>query len=275
MPLNSAQLMDAFLKEQEERHRNPEKYRGWRTGVADLDKVTGGLVRGWYFVVSGKRKSGKTAFMATLRTQLGLQGVRFLSISLEENNLQIAERQVSNVGDVDRTLFRDVALTQDDWTKVFSAAENIREWPGYWDYGVEKVEEIKKLCKDLEIEVLMVDYIQLMSASGSVNRSQEISAISRSLKLLTLQDPPLTVVAAAQLNDDGDYLWSRDVGRDADVAIKLTRVNDEYGHVVDNRLKLEIADSRHSAVDDFEVMFNGARSLVGSLQIIDINDLLK
>jgi replicative DNA helicase len=272
MPLTSPELMDKFLKEQEKRHNDPEAYRGWKTGVADLDKVTGGLSKGWYFVVAGKRKSGKTSFMTTLRTNLGDQGVKFLSISLEEGNLQIAERQVSNVEDVDRSLFRDVKLTQEDWGKVYSAAGEIREWQGHWDYGVARVDEIKRLAEDLEVDVVLIDYIQLMSFPGNNNRTAEIAHISRSLKLMTLEG--FTVVAAAQLNDDGDYLWSRDIGRDADVAIKLSKAEDPYGKPVENRLVLDIADSRHSAQDEFEVMFNGARSLVGSFAVRNLDDIV-
>lgn len=272
MPLTSAELMDDFLAEQEKRHSDPDAYRGWHTGVADLDKVIGGLSKGWYFVVAGKRKSGKTAFLTTLRTNLGRQDVKYLSISLEEGNLQIAERQVSNVQDVDRSLFRDVKLTQEDWGKVYEAAGEIREWQGLWDYGISRVDEIKKLAEELEVDVVLIDYIQLMSFPGNTNRTAEIAHISRSLKLMTLEG--LTVVAAAQLNDDGDYLWSRDIGRDADVAIKLTKPLDPYGKPVDNRLNLDIADSRHSASDEFEVMFNGARSLVGSFKIPTLDEVI-
>lgn len=272
MPINSAELMDDFLREQEKRHNDPEAYRGWKTGVADLDWITGGISKGWYFIVAGKRKSGKTAFLTTLRTSFGRQGVKYLSISLEEGNLQIAERQVSNVEDVDRSLFRDVKLTEDDWGKVYKAAGEIRHWQGHWDFGVSRVEEIKALVKETEAEVVLLDYIQLMSFPGNTNRTAEISHISRSLKLMTLEG--LTVVAAAQLNDDGDYLWSRDIGRDADVAIKLSKSMDPYGKPVENRLVLDIADSRHSRSDEFEVMFNGARSLVGSFAIPTLDEVI-
>jgi replicative DNA helicase len=273
MTLNSSELMDKFLKEQEKRHKDPEAYRGWKTGVDALDEITGGLSRAWYFVVAGKRKSGKTSFLTTLRSSLGKQGVRYLSISLEEANLQIAERQVSNLEDVDRSLFRDVKLTEKDWGNVYKAAGEIRTWDGYWDYGISRVEEIQRLVKEVKAEVVLIDYIQLMSFPGNTNRTAEIAQISRSLKLMTLEG--LTVVAAAQLNDEGDYLWSRDIGRDADVAIKLTKALDPYGKPVENRLTLDIADSRHSASDEFEVMFNGARSLVGSFAIPTLDEVIK
>jgi len=271
---SSEELVNEFVTETEEKHRHPEKYRGWKTGIADLDAVTGGLHRGWYFVVAGKRKSGKTAFLTTLTRSLGEQGVRVLRVSLEEANHQIMERMFSHVGGVDRNLYRDVMLGPDDWKRTYVAADIIKKYPTVWDSAVYTVDEIDVLSKKFAAEVILVDYIQLMTAHGAESRTVEVSLISRGLKSLTLSDPPRTVVAAAQLNDDGEYLWSRDIGRDADVATKMSRVLDPYSHVIENKLKFEIADSRHSAMADFEIFFNGARSMVGSLEKVDLNKLI-
>jgi len=271
---SSSELVSEFINLTEEKHRNPEKFRGWRTGLADLDVVTGGLQRGWYFVVAGKRKSGKTAFLTTLTRSLGEQNVRFLRVSLEESNIQIAERMFSNVGGIDRSLYRDIALTDEAWKLTYQAGDKIKLYPGVWDYAINTVDALTALAKKWQVEVVIVDYIQLMAQPGAESRVTEVGLISRGLKLLTLSDPPISVVAAAQLNDDGNYLWSRDIGRDADIGIKLSRLLDPYSHVIENRLKLEIADSRHSAMADFEIMFNGARSMVGSLVKIDLNKLI-
>lgn len=276
MPLSSKELMAQFLEYEEERHRDPEKHRGWKTGIADLDRILGGLHRGWYFVVAGKRKAGKTAFLTTLTRELGFQGVSFLRVSLEEGNMQIAERQVSNVAGIDRSLFRDVLLTPEDWGRVYQAAEAIGGFGGYWDSGLVTVAKIGKVARECKVDVVLVDYVQLMEEAGyGSSRTMEVGSISRGLKALTQGDPPLTVVAAAQLNDEGEYLWSRDLGRDADVGIKLGRKLDPYGQVIEDRLVCEIADSRHSEMAEFDIMFNGARSLVGSLQVVDINRLVE
>lgn len=272
---SSHELVSEFVATQEMRHEHPELYRGWRTGVADLDVVTGGLQRGWYFVVAGQRKSGKTSFLTTLTRNLGEQKVRVLRVSLEESNPQVMERMFSNVGGVDRNLYRDVKLTPETWKLTYDAAKEIEKYPTVWDCAVYTVPELAALATTWNAEVVIVDYIQLMSYPGAESRVMEVGMISRSLKSLTIGEHPVTVVAAAQLNDDGNYLWSRDIGRDSDVAIKLLRVLDPYSHVINNKLKLEIADSRHSEMADFEIFFNGARSMVGALEKIDLNKLIE
>jgi replicative DNA helicase len=273
-PQSSSEAVSEFIATQEERHKNPEKYRGWRTGIADLDVVIGGLQRGWYFIVAGQRKCGKTAFLTTLTKNLGEQGVRVLRVSLEESNPQIMERMHSNVGGVDRNLYRDVALTPETWKLTYAAAEEIKKYPTVWDCAMYTVPEIAIEANKWDVDVIMIDYIQLMSFPGAESRVMEVGSISRALKALTIGEHPRTVVAAAQLNDDGNYLWSRDLGRDCDVAIKLVRILDPYSHVVNNKLKLDIADTRHSEMADFEIHFNGARSMVGSLAKVDLNKLI-
>lgn len=272
MAIDSKELMDEFIGMQQERHENPDKHRGWRTGIADFDSQFGGIQRGWYFVVAGKRKAGKTAMLTTMKRELGFQGVKFLSVSLEESNLQIAERQVSLQSGVDRNRFRDIALTPEDWKVVYQSANEIRQFNGWWSYGDDTVSTISNLVQELAVDVVLVDYVQLMRSPGASNKVQEVGNISRDLKLLTLREVPLTVIAAAQLNDEGEYLWSRDLGRDADIAVKLTRLDDQYGHLIENKIHCEIADSRHSGWAEFDLMFNGARSLVGSFEKVSLDD---
>jgi len=271
MPIDSRQLMDEFIGNQEERAANPDKFRGWKSGIVDFDSHFGGLQRGWYYVVAGMRKSGKTAMLTTMRRELGSQRIPFLSVSLEESNMQIAERQVSLQSGVDRYRFRDIILTPEDWKRVYSAAEEIRQFEGWWSYGVETVAKIGKLVQELGVPVVFVDYVQLMRDPGAKNKVEEVGNISRDLKLLTLLNPPVTVIAAAQLNEQQEYLWSRDLGRDADIGIKLTRIDDQYGHQIENKIHCEIADSRHSPYKEMDLMFNGARSLVGSFEIISLD----
>jgi replicative DNA helicase len=265
IPVSSEMLMRDYMELLRQQIEHPEKFKGWNTGISDLDKVLGGLHRGWYFIVAGQRKAGKTAFITTMTKWLGDQGVRFLRISLEESLMQIAERQVSHQTGISREMFRDALLTRAELPQLEKATKEVSKYDGYWDYGVPTVAEIKKEALLVGAEVVFVDYVQLMSAGGTPeSRTVEVGSISRELKLMTLQDPPITVVAAAQVNEQGEYLWSRDLGRDADVAIKLTRVTDQHGIVEENKLEMEIADSRHSGHGKYSLYFNGARSLVGS-----------
>jgi replicative DNA helicase len=122
----------------------------------------------------------------------------------------------------------------------------------------------------------MVDMIHLMQDKGHESATTEVAAISRKLKRLTrLNGESMLVIVAAQLNDNDDYLQSRGIGRDADLAVKMYKTEDATGTPIENRVVIEIADSRHSGYAKFEAFFDGAQSLIGALEKpVNINDLI-
>lgn len=273
----ASDVVREYLERKEEERKDPAKHRGIKTGIADLDTALRGLHYGWLVYFAAQRKVGKTSTLVTLSKSFAEQGLKFLRISLEEDEEQIIERQISNEAKVNRPLLRELEFTEEQWREAREAGIRIGKWEMMVDSQADTIEAIEKLVKDTDIRIIMIDMIHLMRDSkGHVSSTEEVATISRNLKKLTrLNGKPMLVIVAAQLNDNNEYLQSRGIGRDADVAIKMYKQLDPTGAPIENRVTIEIADSRHSGYAKFECFFDGAQSLIGSLaQPVTINDLI-
>jgi replicative DNA helicase len=272
----ASEVVDEYLKRKEEERKDPEAHRGIKTGIADLDEVIRGLHYGWLVYFAAQRKVGKTSTLVTLSKSFAAQNLKFLRISLEEDEEQIVERQISNEGKVNRPLLRELEFDEAQWKDIQEAGLRISKWDMYVDSEANTVPKVQKLCEDHDIRIVMIDMIHLMEEKGHESSTAEVAALSRGLKKLTrLNGHPMLVIVAAQLNDNDDYLQSRGIGRDADLAIKMYKTEDATGTPIENRVMIEIADSRHSGYAKFEAYFDGAQSLIGALEKpVNINDLI-
>jgi replicative DNA helicase len=264
-----------YIKRKEIERQDPEKHRGIKT---DLDNAIRGLHYGWLVYFAAQRKVGKTSTLVTLSKSFAAQGLKFLRISLEEDEEQIIERQLSNEAKVNRPLLRELEFSEEQWREVVQAGVRISAWDMFVDSESDNVEKIQKLLEAGDIHIVMIDMIHLMSEKGKQDATQEVAAISRKLKRLSalkVNGQPVLVIVAAQLNDNNEYLQSRGLGRDADLAVKMYKELDATGAPIENRVTVEIADSRHSGYAKFECYFDGAQSLIGSLEKpVNINDLI-
>jgi replicative DNA helicase len=270
------EVVTEYLARKELERQDPEKYRGIKTGIADLDETIRGLHYGWLVYFAAQRKVGKTSTMVTLSKSFAAQGLKFLRISLEEDEEQIIERQLSNEARVNRPLLRELEFSEAQWQDVLEAGVRIKKWEMLVDSNADTVEKIESLVKDTDIRIILIDMIHLMSDRGHESNTAEVAAISRKLKKLTrLNGKGMLVIVAAQLNDNDDYLQSRGLGRDADLAVKMYKQEDATGAPIENRVTIEVADSRHSGYCKFDAYFDGAQSLIGALEKpITINDLI-
>jgi replicative DNA helicase len=271
--LNSKQFADQFMEYVEDMRAHPELYKGWKSGIADLDAIMGGILRKRFYVVGGRQKGGKSALMVTVAIELNKQGVKVLYISLEMDNIEMATRVFSNQGSVDMTKFRDVQINAGDIMSLRSVQTKIASFPGYWDYGTSGINDIVKIIDEVKPDVVIVDYFQLMDSEGS-KRNEGLASLSRRLKKLTLRKAPahpVTIIVPSQVNrasirseqmDANAFLDTGALERDCDVALMVTDVKDENGDVVSNKRKIKIVASRVSGVGEVEVYFNGARSLM-------------
>jgi len=269
-------VVEEYLARKEEERKDPEAHRGIKTGIVDLDETIRGLHYGWLVYFAAQRKVGKTSTLVTLSKSFAQQGLKFLRISLEEDEEQIIERQLSNEAHVNRPLLRELEFSEGQWHDVLEAGVRISTWDMFVDSEADTVDKIAALIKGTDIRIVMVDMIHLMQDKGHESATTEVAAISRKLKRLTrLNGESMLVIVAAQLNDNDDYLQSRGIGRDADLAVKMYKTEDATGTPIENRVVIEIADSRHSGYAKFEAFFDGAQSLIGALEKpVNINDLI-
>jgi len=195
----------------EERYQNQEAITGVPSGFVDLDDKTSGFQPSDLIIVAGRPAMGKTSLAMNIACNAAHGGKKVGIFSLEMSSVQLVGRLLSSEAEVDLQMIRQGNLSQEDWARVTSASARLFELPIYIDDtpGVSVV-EMRSKCRRLKAEhgldMVVVDYLQLMSGSSFgnrggryENRQNEISAISRSLKIMA-KELDVPVIALSQLS---------------------------------------------------------------------------
>jgi replicative DNA helicase len=221
---------------------NPDDVTGVPTGFTDLDGMTSGLQPGELVIVAGRPSMGKTAFALNIAEYVGLEkGLPVAVFSMEMAATQLAMRLLGSVGRLDQHRMRTGRLEKDDWQRLTHALGRLSEAPIYIDETpalnpLDLRARTRRLHRQYGgLGLVVVDYLQLMSASGgsSENRATEISEISRSLKALA-KELRVPVMALSQLNRSleqrpnkrpvmSDLRESGAIEQDADVILFIYR----------------------------------------------------
>ncbi len=186
---------------------------GAATGFVDLDRMTSGLQPGELIVIAGRPSMGKTALAMNIAEHVAVNDKKTVAVfSMEMSGPQLAMRMIGSVGRVDQHELRTGTFKEDDWTRLVDAVGKLNESQIYIDdtAGL-NVLELRSRARRLHrtsggLHLVIVDYLQLMSASGrgrEENRATEIAEISRSLKALA-KELKVPVVALSQLNRSVD-----------------------------------------------------------------------
>ena len=180
---------------------------GIATGFIDIDKQTSGLQKGDLVIIAGRPSMGKTAMALNIAENVALaEGLPVVIFSMEMSGEQLAARLLGSVGRVDQSRMRTGKLQDDEWPRVTDAIARLSNTQILIDEtgalsSLELRARARRIARNFggTLGLVVIDYLQLMSGSGSENRATEISEISRSLKSLAkeLQCP---VVALSQLN---------------------------------------------------------------------------
>ena len=213
---------------------------GLATGFVDLDKKLAGMQASNLIVIAARPAMGKSSLAMNIATNAAIAGEPVAIFSLEMSKEEIVQRILSSVGKVDSMKLRSGQLGP-LWQKVVDAAGKMYQAPIYIDDSpIVTITDIRAKCRRLKrkkgLSMVMVDYIQLMEASGRENRQQEIAQISRSLKNLA-RELEVPVIALSQLNRSlesredkrprlSDLRESGSIEQDADVVMFIYR--DEY-----------------------------------------------
>lgn len=185
-----------------------EKYRGIPTGFASLDNILSGLQPSDLVVVAGRPSMGKTALALNISQNVAKKGYSVGIISLEMSKEQLVERMFCSLLSVDSWKLRTGKLTDDDFSKIGAIMDELNTMKIYIDDSIgNSITELKAKARRLKMEsgldLLMVDYLQLMNAGSGYsfqsNRVQEISEISRALKGLA-RDLNIPILALSQLS---------------------------------------------------------------------------
>lgn len=217
---------------------------GLATGFRDLDKITTGLHPDQLIILAARPAVGKTAFVLNIAQNVGTKMNRPVAIfSLEMGAESLVDRMLASEGMVDAHNLRTGQLTEQDWQNITLAQGTLADAPIYIDDtpGI-KVTEIRararKLDQELEkgLGLIVIDYLQLITGTRPENRQQEVSDISRQLKILA-KELGVPVIALSQLSRGveqrqdkrpvlSDIRESGSIEQDADIVAFLYR--DDY-----------------------------------------------
>ena len=240
------QLVVQLLDRVQEMADNPADITGVPTGFYDFDRMTSGMQAGDLIVLAARPSMGKTALAINIAEHVALEESLPVAVfSMEMGASQLAIRIVGSIGRIDQGRLRTGKLTDEEWPRLTEAIERLRnvslhidETPGLTPSELRaNARRLARQCGRLGL--IVVDYLQLMSGSGSdssENRATELGEISRGLKMLAkeLQCP---VIALSQLNRSvetrtdkrpmmSDLRESGAIEQDADVILFIYR--DDY-----------------------------------------------
>ena len=254
-------LVESFA-EIEKLYNQKEPITGIPTGFADLDYKTAGLHNSDLILVAARPAMGKSAFALNIATNAAMQAkVPVVIFNLEMSKSQLVNRMLCSEAMVDSNKIRTGKIEEDDWMKLATALGPLSEAPIYIDDtpGI-SVTEIRAKCRKLKLEknigLVVIDYLQLIQGSSKRNssREQEISEISRSLKILA-KELDIPVIALSQLSRAAeqrqdhrpmlsDLRESGAIEQDADIVMFLYR-DDYYNQESEKKNIAEVILAKH------------------------------
>lgn len=256
-------LVDSFT-ELEKLYNQKQRITGIPTGFADLDYITAGLHKSDLIIVAARPAMGKTAFALNLATNAAVRAnVPVAVFSLEMSKEQLTNRILCSEAMVDSNKVRTGKIEDDDWQKLAEASGELSQTQIYIDDtpGI-SIMEIRAKCRKLKLEkdigMVVIDYIQLIQGNNrrGGSREQEISEISRSLKILA-KEINVPVIALSQLSRTveqrpdhrpmlSDLRESGAIEQDADIVMFLYR-DDYYNPDTEKKNVAEVILGKHRA----------------------------
>ena len=256
---------------------------GVSTGYTELDKITAGWQESDLIIIAGRPAMGKTSFALSLAKNIAIDNREPVAFfSLEMNNVQLVNRLISNVCSVPGTKILNGQLSQDEWSRFDNNVGKMQGAPMYIDDtpGLSVFElrtKARRLVKEKNVKLIMIDYLQLMNATGMKfnSRQEEVSTISRSLKSLA-KELNIPIIALSQLSRAveqrpgqgtrpqlSDLRESGAIEQDADMVLFVHRpeyyniLEDSDGNSLKGMAQIIIAKHRKGATADVTLSFKG------------------
>src|ERR1035437_1025836 len=252
------------------------------TGFHSLDKITSGWQRSDLIIIAARPAMGKTAFVLSMAKNMGVDYNQPVAIfSLEMSNVQLVNRLIMNVCELEGEKVKNGQLSNEEWTKLDKDIKELIDAPIYIDDTpslsvFELRSKARRLVKEHNVSCLIIDDLQLMNASGMSfgSREQEVSIISRSLKGLA-KELDIPIIALSQLNRGvegrsglegkrpqlSDLRESGAIEQDADMVCFIHRP--EYYHLTEDAqgnsligiAEIIVAKHRNGATGDVQLKF--------------------
>ena len=249
-----------------------EGITGIPTGLTELDELTNGLQDSDLIILAARPGVGKTSFALTIAANAAIDYNRKVAFfSLEMDGVQLAQRLLCSRARVDQSKLRSGKLNRDEMNQIIAKVAPINQSPLYVDDNadlgiMELMSKARELKRKDQLDMLIVDYLQLMKTGGEENRAVAIGAISRGLKILA-KELHIPVIALAQLSRKveekgrdrpqlSDLRESGSIEQDADMVWFVerpyvrTHKDEDY-----NKAELIVAKHRNGSVKDIPLYF--------------------
>jgi len=264
---------------------------GLPTGFAELDKMTSGWQKSDLIILAARPAMGKTAFVLSMAKNMAVDhGIAVGVFSLEMSNVQLVNRLIVNTCSLQGEKIKNGRLTPEEWQLLDQQLKELYDAPIFIDDTpslsvFEFSTKARRLVKEHDVKILMIDYLQLMNASGGKfgNREQEVSTVSRALKALA-KELDIPIIALSQVNRASanrtgntnspnsasdakrpqlsDLRESGAIEQDADIVCFIHRpeyykiLEDGEGNSLVGKAELIIAKHRNGSTGDIRLCFD-------------------
>lgn len=254
-------LFFSTLEELEALESRGSEITGLSTGFRDLDRKLTGLHPANLMIIAARPAMGKSAITGNIATNVAMERKPVALFSLEMSKEEVAQRMLCSVARIDSMKLRTGQIGEAAWPRLTDAAGKLYDAPVFVDDSpVVTVTDIRAKCRRLKrqhgLNLVVVDYLQLMQGSNRENRQQEIADISRGLKNLA-RELEVPIIAVSQLNRNlesredkrprlGDLRESGSLEQDADVVLFIYR-DEYYNEQSEKKGIAEVVVAKHRA----------------------------
>ena len=263
-------------------HAHRGELSGITSGFPDLDALTTGFQKSDLIVVAARPSVGKTSFALNIAEYAAVRERRSVGVfSLEMSKEQLVLRLLSSVANIDSKRLRTGFLEEMDFARIAPAMNDLSEAPVYIDdtpniTSMELRTKARRLQAESGLDLVIVDYLQLMQATTQnrdSNRVQEVSEISRGLKALA-RELSVPVIALSQLSRQPEMRESKEprlsdlresgaIEQDADLVIFLWRDKDKAGDDAEadgEVMNIKLAKHRNGPTGDIQLWFKKSQT---------------
>ncbi|HTK45068.1 MAG TPA: replicative DNA helicase [Patescibacteria group bacterium] len=263
-------------------HAHRGELSGISSGFLDLDQLTTGFQRSDLIVVAARPSVGKTSFALNIAEHVAVREKKTVGVfSLEMSKEQLVLRLLSSVANIDSKRLRSGFLEELDFARIAPAMNDLSEAALYIDdtptiTSMELRTKARRLQAESGLDLVIVDYLQLMQASTTnrdANRVQEVSEISRGLKALA-RELSVPVIALSQLSRQPEMRESKEprlsdlresgaIEQDADLVVFLWREKEKAGEEADidgEVINVKLAKHRNGPTGDIQLWFRKSQT---------------
>lgn len=279
------EIIRSALNRIEELSKKEEGFSGVPSGFTHLDRITSGWQPSDLIIIAARPSMGKTAFVLSMARNMAIEHKKPIAIfSLEMSSVQLVNRMIVSETELAAEKIRNGRLAKYEWEQLEMKIEQLVEAPIFIDDTpaisvFELRAKARRLKIQFDIQLLVVDYLQLMSGPPEVagNREQEVSTISRSLKAIA-KELDIPIIALSQLNRSvelrsgdkrpqlSDLRESGAIEQDADLVIFIHRperfglLQDAEGNSTKGLAEIIIAKHRNGSIGDVRLKFKDAQA---------------